>query len=60
MENSILTDSIILRVSPEMKTVLKALAKADNRKLGDFIRLLLAQAIEKKKLPKVKPKLPSA
>jgi hypothetical protein len=49
MENTILTDSIILRVSPEMKAALRALAKADNRKLGDFIRLLLAQSIEKGK-----------
>lgn len=56
MENTILTESIILRVSPEMKAALRVLAKADSRKLGDFIRLLLSQTIEEERSKMGKPK----
>jgi hypothetical protein len=54
MENTVLTDSIILRVSPEMKSSLRLLAKKDNTKLGDYIRILLSKAIEEEKPKKKK------
>jgi uncharacterized protein (DUF1778 family) len=43
------TQTIIARVSPELKNELQKLADMDNRKLGDFIRLQLAKLIEDKK-----------
>lgn len=43
------TETIITRVSPELKEQLQKMADADNRKLSDYIRLQLMQLAETSK-----------
>lgn len=43
------TDRIYIRVSPDMKEKLEALAKADHRTVSGFIELILIKEIEKRK-----------
>lgn len=42
------TDTILIRVAPELKKKLQAMADKDSRKLSDYIRLQL-EAITSKK-----------
>lgn len=41
-------DVIQIRVEPQVKAKLQAMADKDNRKLSDFVRLLILNAIKKK------------
>ena len=45
MENK--TETIILRVSQELKTGLQKMADADQRKLSDYIRIQLEKLVKK-------------
>jgi len=40
------TETIIARVSSELKESLQKLADMDNRKLGDYVRLQLTKLVE--------------
>jgi hypothetical protein len=46
------TETIIIRVLPELKAELQRMADADSRKLGDYVRLLLAKHVEASKKKK--------
>jgi len=46
------TETIITRVSPELKAGLQKMADMDSRKLSDYIRLQLAKLIESSKKKK--------
>lgn len=39
--------TIQIRVEPELKKKLQAMADKDNRKLSDYVRLLILKAIKK-------------
>jgi predicted transcriptional regulator len=43
------TDRIYIRVSPDLKEKLEALAKADHRSVSAFVELILIKEIEKRK-----------
>lgn len=42
------TDRIYLRVTPELKSKLQALANAENRTISNYIELLIKKEIERK------------
>lgn len=42
------TERLFIRITPELKKQLQALAKAENRNLSNFIENILIQSIEKK------------
>ncbi len=46
------TDTIIVRVNPELKTDLQKMADMDSRKLGDFVRVQLVKLVETSKKKK--------
>jgi len=46
------TETIIARVSPELKAELQKMADMDNRKLSDYVRLQLAKLVETSKKKK--------
>lgn len=46
------TDTIIVRVNPELKADLKKMADMDSRKLGDFVRVQLVKLVETSKKKK--------
>ena len=46
------TETIITRVSPELKAGLQKMADMDSRKLSDYIRLQLAKLVESSKKKK--------
>ena len=43
------TETILVRVNPDMKVALQKLADMDSRKLSDYIRLQLTKLVESSK-----------
>jgi uncharacterized protein (DUF1778 family) len=40
------TETILVRVEPELKEVLQKMADKDNRKLSDFVRVQMLKLVE--------------
>lgn len=45
-EQSNKSETILVRVEPELKEVLQKMADKDNRKLSDFVRVQLMKLVE--------------
>ena len=43
------SETILVRVEPELKDVLKKMADKDNRKLSDFVRVQMLRIVETSK-----------
>ena len=46
------SETILVRVEPELKEVLQKMAETDNRKLSDYVRVQLIKVVETSKKKK--------